>query len=76
MKAALRDMGPYEFAALRLWLAAGFLFACLAALGRTMRVSNPLAVVLAGLFQRGVQPERLGALHFQEYAGNVVLDVR
>ena len=54
MKAALRDMGPYEFAALRLWLAAAFLFACLAVLGRTMRVTNPLAVILAGLFQTGL----------------------
>jgi len=54
MKAALSDMGKFEFAALRLWLAAVFLFACLALMRRPMRVANRWAVLLTGLFQTGL----------------------
>jgi len=54
MKSALRDMGMFEFAAMRLWLAAGFLFACLAVMRRPMHVAHRWAVLLTGLFQTGL----------------------
>lgn len=54
MKTALADMGMFEFAALRLWLAAAFLFACLVVLRRPLRVAKPWEVLMTGLFQTGL----------------------
>lgn len=54
MKAALADAGVFEFAALRLWLAAGFLFACVLAMRRPLRVARPWAVAVTGLFQTAI----------------------
>ena len=54
MKAALTDIGALQFAAVRLWLAAFFLFGCLVAMRRRLRVARPWAVALTGLFQTGI----------------------
>ena len=54
MKAALVDIGALQFAAVRLWLAAFFLFGCLALMRRKLRVARPWAVAFTGLFQTGI----------------------
>jgi drug/metabolite transporter (DMT)-like permease len=54
MKATLAYIGPLQFAALRLWLAALFLFGCLALLRKPLRVSRPWTVATTGLFQTGI----------------------
>jgi drug/metabolite transporter (DMT)-like permease len=54
MKAALAHIGAMQFAALRLWLAALFLFGCLALLRKPLRVARPWAVAATGLFQTGI----------------------
>ena len=54
MKAALSHIDALQFAAVRLWLACAFLFACLAFARRKLRVARPWAVALTGLFQTGI----------------------
>ena len=54
MKTALEDIGEFEFAALRLWLAATFLFACLLVMRKPLRVKRPLAVTISGLLQNAI----------------------
>lgn len=74
MKAALADMGALQFAAARLWLASVFLFACLAALGKPLRLGRPGAVALSALFQTGLTTAlTLWALDLGSAGKNAVL---
>ena len=54
MKYALRDAGPFYFAALRTCIAAVCLFALMLVLRRDLRLRAPLPVALLALFQSGL----------------------
>jgi len=54
MKVALAGVGAFEFAAMRLWLAAAFLFACVLAMRKPLRVAHPWAITVSALLQNAI----------------------
>jgi drug/metabolite transporter (DMT)-like permease len=74
MKAALEHIGALQFAAARLWLAAAFLFGCLLAMGKPLRLARPGAVAVSALFQTGITTAlTLWALDLGSAGKNAVL---